>query len=180
MQSLYATVGLLYNTQGRTDLQFRWMMFASVWYVLSFALGLRWGIMGVATCYAIVWFLLMVPSFLIPFRLVELSGWTFMRTLWPTIWISLVMTASCGAWRYFLYRTGVHNPFVELLTTVTLGVVVYVGIIFWTKPLVLAELATVLEGTSYSAARWLGRRLPRPALPPNVAAELDPLISREP
>ena len=103
-QSVYATVGLLYNTQGRTDLQFRWMMFASVLYVLSFAVGLHWGIMGVATCYAIVWFLLMVPSFLIPFRLVELSGWTFLRTLWPTVWISLAMTACCSIWRYALYR----------------------------------------------------------------------------
>ena len=178
-QSIYANVSLLYNTQGRTDLQFRWMMFASVFYVLSFAVGLHWGIMGVATCYAVVWFLLMVPSFLIPFRLVELSGWTFLRTLWPTVWISLVMTACCGAWRYLLYRVGIVNPFVELFSTVLLGIAVYVGLVLWRKPVVLAELATVLEGTSYRAAQWLGRRLPHPAAPPNAAAELDPLISPE-
>ena len=178
-QSIYATVGLLYNTQGRTDLQFRWMMFASVFYVLSFAVGLHWGIMGVATCYAIVWFLLMVPSFLIPFRLVELSGWTFLRTLWPTVWISLAMTACCGIWRYALYSMGIVNPFVELFSTVLLGIAVYVGLVLWRKPLVLAELATVLQGTSYRAAQWLGHRLPRPAASLNAASELDPLISPE-
>jgi len=179
MQSIYATVGVLYNTQGRTDLQFRWMLFASVWYVMSFAVGLRWGIMGVAACYAIVWVLLMVPSFVIPFRLVELSGWTFLRALWPTIWMSLVMTACCGGWRFLLYRFGVANPFVDLFSTVLFGVAVYVGLVLWRKPLVLGELASVLEGTSYGAVRSLGRRLPRPAVTPVLIAEIDSLTSAE-
>jgi O-antigen/teichoic acid export membrane protein len=178
-QSIYATVGLIYNTQGRTDIQFRWMMFASVFYVLSFAVGLRWGIMGVASCYAVVWTVLMVPSFLIPFRLIELSGWTFLRTLWPTLWISLVMTACCGAWRYALYLMVITNPFVELGSTVLLGVGVYVGLVLWRKPMVLGELASVLEGTSYGFAQRLGRRLPRPAQATKAAAQLDPLISSE-
>jgi PST family polysaccharide transporter len=168
MQSIYSTAGVLYNTQGRTDLQFRWMMFASVWYVLSFILGLRWGIMGVAACYAVVWTLLMVPGILIPFRLVELSGWKFLRTLWPTVWIGLVMTAICGAWRYLLYRLGATNPYFDLLSTVSVGVAVYVGLILRRRPRVLAELKTVLQGTSYRAAQWLGRRLPGPV------TELDP------
>jgi PST family polysaccharide transporter len=177
MQSIYATVGLLYNTQGRTDVQFRWMMFASVFYVLSFIIGLRWGIMGVAVCYAIVWTLLMVPSFLIPFHLVELSGWTFLRTLWPTIWSSLVMTAACGAWRYFLFRVGATNAFFEFISTVLLGVAVYVGLVLWRRPRVLAELKTVLLGTSYRAAQWVGHWIPAPAPELDPSRELDPLIT---
>jgi len=179
MQSLYATVGVIYSTRGRTDIQFRWMMFASVWYVLSFAFGLHWGIMGVATCYAIVWTALMVPSFLIPFRLIELSGWTFLRTLWPTVWMALAMTAACGAWRFGLYRAGLRNAFVEFVTTVVLGIVVYACLVLWNKPPVLGELASVLEGTSYGAARWLGRRLPRPARDPNGVKPLDPATSTQ-
>ena len=97
-QSIYTTVGLIYYTQGRPDLQFRWQMFAGVMYVGSFAAGLRWGIQGVATCYALVWLLLMVPSFMIPFRVVDLSGKQFLRTLWPTIWMSLAMAAVTEAW----------------------------------------------------------------------------------
>jgi PST family polysaccharide transporter len=179
MQSIYATVGVLYNTQGRTDLQFRWMIFASVWYVLSFVIGLKWGIMGVATCYAIVWTLLMVPSFLIPFRLVELSGWTFLKALWPTMWMSVVMTACCAAWRFLLYRLAVQNAFVELVSTVLVGVAVYVGLVLWRKPQVLGEVASVLQGTSYGAAQWIGRRLPRPSSSLPVATGLDSLTSVE-
>ena len=37
----------------------------------------------------------------------------------------------------------------------------YVGLVLLCKPPVLNELATILEGTSYGAARWLGRHLPR-------------------
>ena len=180
MQSIYATVGVIYTTQARTDLQFRWMMFASVFYMMSFAIGLHWGIMGVASCYAIVWTLLMVPSFLIPFRLVGLSGWLYLRTLWPTIWISLAMTAVCGAWRYLLYRTSITNPFVEIASTVLLGIVVYVGLVLWRMPPVLGELAHVLEDTSYSAARWLGRHLPHPVESKAPVAELDPLTPAQP
>jgi PST family polysaccharide transporter len=162
MQSIYATVGVLYNTQGRTDLQFRWIAFASVFYILSFAVGLHWGTMGVASSYAIVWTLLMVPSFLIPFRLVELSGWLFLRTLWPTVWMGLAMTAACGAWRYLLYRLSLTNPFVEFASTAAIGIAVYVGLVLWRRPRVLGELKQVLEGTSYGLARRLGQRLPNP------------------
>ena len=177
LQSIYATVGLIFTTQGRTDLQFRWMMFASVLYVLSFIVGLRWGIMGVAGCYAIVWTLLMVPSFMIPFRLVKLSGRTFLRVLWPSIWMSVVMSACAGAWRLGLHRLGIFNPFVDLLSTVFVGVVVYVALVLWQKPPVLSELAMVLEGTSFRAAQWIGRRLPRSAGGYNQIDELNPLVS---
>ena len=180
MQSIYATVGVIYTTQARTDLQFRWMMFASVWYVLSFIVGLHWGIMGVATCYALVWTALMIPSFLIPFNLVKLSGMTFLRTLWPTIWMGLVMAACAGAWRYGLHRLGFANPFVDLLSTVLVGGIIYVALVLWRKPPVLSELATVLEGTSHRWARWVGRRLPRSNDTYLQASVFQPLDSSRP
>lgn len=158
-QSIYTTVGLIYNTQGRPGLQFRWAMFASPMYVLSFVVGLRWGIVGVAFCYACVWTLLMVPSFLIPFRLVQLSGMTFLRTLWPTAWMSLVMTLVTGAWMHGIRSLGVVNVVVELVTTVVLGVVVYLALLLWCKPPVLSELGTVLAGSSNPLAQSLARRL---------------------
>ena len=152
-QSIYTTVGLIYNTQGRPDLQFRWAMFASVMYVGSFAVGLRWGILGVAGCYAFVWLLLMVPSFMIPFRLVELSGKQFLRTLWPTIWMSFVMAAITEAWLQGLRRLGIQNAPVELISTVILGIVVYLTLVLSYKPPVLSELAVTLKGSSRPALR---------------------------
>jgi O-antigen/teichoic acid export membrane protein len=159
-QSIYTTVGLIYNAQGRPELQFRWAMFASVMYVSSFAVGLRWGIQGVASCYALVWFLLMVPSFMIPFRLVGLSIKQFFRTLWPTLWMSLAMAAVTEAWLQGLRWTGIQNALVQLVSTVVLGIAVYVTLVLTCKPPVLSELAVILNGTSRPALQRIARYLP--------------------
>jgi len=158
-QSIYTTVGLIYNAQGRPELQFRWAMLASVMYVSSFAVGLRWGIQGVATCYAVVWVLLMVPSFMIPFRLVGLSGKQFLRTLWPTIWMSLAMAAVTEAWLQALRRVGTQNAAVQLISTAALGIAVYVTLVLAYKPPVLSELAVILKGTSRPALQKIARYL---------------------
>ena len=106
LQTLYAPIYLIFSTQGRTDLLFRWQIFASISYVLSFIVGLRWGIMGVATSYAIVWTALMYPSFAIPLRLINQSPKKFFAALWPTTWHGLAMVAVAGGWLYGLRRLG--------------------------------------------------------------------------
>jgi PST family polysaccharide transporter len=148
-------------------------MFASVMYVGSFALGLRWGIQGVASCYAMVWFLLMVPSFMIPFRLVGLSGKHFLRTLWPTIWMSLVMAAATEAWLQGLRRIGIQNTPVQLLSTVALGIAVYVTLALTYKPPVLWELAVILKGSSRPVLQKIAHYLSGAAKAPLEAKEAD-------
>ena len=157
VQSVFTTTGLIYNTTGRTDLQFRWTILTSVIYVLSFVLGLRWGILGVASCYAIAWTLLMVPSFAIPFRLVHLAGGEFVRTLWPTVAYSLTMTLIAGGWRIALWHIGVRNPIFELASTVAVGGATYLGLLYWRRPPVLGEFFTVLGGVNYPLVRLFAR-----------------------
>jgi PST family polysaccharide transporter len=145
-QALYGTVGLIYNTQGRPDIQLRWTAFSSVMYVLSFVAGLRWGIVGVAVSYALMWTVLMVPSFVIPFRLIKLTGRKFVQTLWPTIWSSLAMAGVSWAWLRTLHQLGIHNSLAELLSATIVGGSVYVGLTLWRKPLVLFDLGNTLVG----------------------------------
>ena len=148
LQTLYAPISLIYSTQGRTDIQFHWQIFASISYVLSFIAGLRWGIMGVATSYAIVWTVLMLPSFLIPFRLIGLSLNTFFFALWPMACYGLVMVTVAGSWLYSLRLLGLQNPALQLVSTAVIGAVVYIGLVLWRKPPVLYELSAVLQGSS--------------------------------
>ena len=157
VQSVFTTTGLIYNTTGRTDIQFRWTMLTSVVYVLSFVLGLRWGILGVASCYAVAWTLLMVPSFMIPFRLVKLSGTEFFRTLWPTTAYSLVMALVAGGWRVALWRAGMHNAMFEFASTVALGGATYFALLYWRKPPVLGEFSVVLGGSDHPLIRLVVR-----------------------
>jgi len=158
-QALYGTVGLIYNTQGRPDIQLRWTAFASVMYVLSFVTGLRWGIVGVASAYAVMWTALMVPSFVIPFRLIHLSGKQFMQTLWPIIWSSLAMAVVSWTWLQALRRTGIHSAPLELVSTSMVGASAYIALLLWRKPIVLSDLANTLQGLPHPLAKRCADRL---------------------
>ena len=160
LQSVTVVV-LIFNTQGRPDINFRWTIFASSMYVLSFIVGLHWGILGVAAAYSIVWTFLMIPSLMIPFRLVSLSLKSYFRALWPTTWMSVTMALVCEVWLLGLRRLGVQNLALQLLTTAVLGGAVYLGLILWRKPPVLAEVFTVVAGSSHPLARLLVRVLSR-------------------
>jgi O-antigen/teichoic acid export membrane protein len=165
LQSIYNTVSVIYIAYARTDLQFRWAVFASAMYVLSFAVGLRWGILGVASSYALVWTLLMVPAFAIPFRIINLPGSLFIRTLWPTANLGVVMAAVAWSWRYGLNRVGVKNSVVELTSTVAIGIATYVGLVWWRKPPALSDLALILEGSSNPMLRGIAAYLHGPVHP---------------
>jgi O-antigen/teichoic acid export membrane protein len=163
LQTLYDPTLLIYNTQGKTDLLFRWQIFASISYVLSFIIGLHWGIMGIATSYAIVWTILMFPGLAIPFRLVGLPLKTFFRSLWPIMWHGLVMAAAASAWLYGLRRLGIQNAAIQLFSTAILGGAVYTGLLLWRKPPVLLELLATLGGSGRPAVRAIGQYLSRAA-----------------
>ena len=73
VQSLGTTVGLIYQSKGRTDWMFRWGIVSGTMVTVSFIIGLRWGVTGVATAYLITALLLMYPNFSVPFRLIHLN-----------------------------------------------------------------------------------------------------------
>ena len=160
LQSVTLTV-LIFNTKGRPDVNLRWTIFTSSMYVLSFIVGLHWGILGVATAYSIVWTVLMIPSLIIPFRLVKLSLKSYFRAIWPTLWMSLAMAAVCEVWLLALQRMGGRNAEVQLISTVLIGMAVYVGLLLWEKPLVLSDVTAIVSASSHPLAPMLARILAR-------------------
>ena len=161
LQSVAGTLNLVYNTQGRTDLLFRWQIFASICYVASFIFGLRWGIMGVAVCYAVAWVVLMVPMYLIPFRLVGITLSDFFRALWPSMWSTIVMAVVALSSLQVLQRLGVTNPALQLVSAATIGAAVYVSLILWQEAPVVSEVLIAIQGSSNPVARGIARTLSR-------------------
>jgi PST family polysaccharide transporter len=70
LQAISTTVGNIYQATGRTDLLVRFAAVAGVLSVASFAVGLRWGVVGVAACYAVVSYALAYHLFKIPLSLI--------------------------------------------------------------------------------------------------------------
>jgi PST family polysaccharide transporter len=60
LQPVYSTIGWIFVSKGRTDRFLRWALIASPLFVLSFVVGLPWGVVGVALSYAAT-FVLMLP-----------------------------------------------------------------------------------------------------------------------
>ncbi len=72
-QSIITTVGMIYQSKGRTDWMFRWGIFSGTVVTIGFVIGLKWGILGVAVSYLIASTLLIYPNLVIPFGLIDLK-----------------------------------------------------------------------------------------------------------
>jgi O-antigen/teichoic acid export membrane protein len=72
-QSIVTTVGMIYQSKGRTDWMFRWGIFSGAIVTIGFVIGLQWGVIGVAASYLVTSFLLTYPNFVVPFRLIDLN-----------------------------------------------------------------------------------------------------------
>jgi O-antigen/teichoic acid export membrane protein len=143
-QSVFTLVGIIYNVKGRTDWLFRWGCFLGTLSVLSFFAGLRWGILGVATAYALTWTLLAPLGLAIPLRLIQLPLRSYLTHLWTVMKPSLVMAAVAAAWLAGIDAMGVSNAPLRLLTTATVGAVCYWTLIRrWRTPALLDLLDTL-------------------------------------
>jgi PST family polysaccharide transporter len=96
-QSVSTTVGWIYNSLGRTDIQFRWGLFAGAVRATAVIIGLRWGVLGVAVSYAvsgsvILWY----PGWAIPGKLVGLRFREMVVNLRPIFACALSM--GLGVW----------------------------------------------------------------------------------
>jgi O-antigen/teichoic acid export membrane protein len=92
IQSIATTLGCIYNVKGRTDWLFIWGLVTGFLAIIAFVIGLHWGIIGVASAYAIYYiFLVTYPCFAIPFRLIELPMSEFGLVIWRPLLASVLM-----------------------------------------------------------------------------------------
>ena len=91
LRSVLTTTGSIYIATGRTDLQLRWGIASNAVMFAGLALGLQWGIVGVAAGYTITTLLLLYPTFEIPFRLIGLRQMELARSLLPAVTCTALM-----------------------------------------------------------------------------------------
>jgi len=93
MQSIGTMNGSIYAAKGRTDLQLRVGAVFTVITTLSFVIGIRWEITGVAAAYALACAAITYPSFAIPLGLIGLRVRDLWRPLSRPLGAGLLMTA---------------------------------------------------------------------------------------
>jgi len=130
IQSISHTVGWIYHSQGRTDIQLRWGLFFTIIIVLSFIIGLRWDVEGVTIAYAIATLLLTYPALAIPFRLIKLRVGHFFKQLILTLLAALGMAGTIFGLSLFLGNTLMASDLTTLVTGMTVGVLSYAGLLW--------------------------------------------------
>lgn len=161
-QSIQTITGIIFQAKGRTDWMFRWSLVVLASTVAAFLIGVHFGIVGVATAYAVVYLgFLLIPGFAIAFRLIGLRLREFGSALLPQLLITAVMAVTCLGCEAILSKVGQHNPWVILFFTVALGAGVYIAQLVIFRPLVLVYVNDVLISSNrpiaHRAAGWLHR-----------------------
>ena len=131
LQSIGTLNGNLYLSQGRADLQFRVSLFLKANVIFAIVIGLRWGIIGVATCYAMASVINSYPAFYFAGRLVNITYFERWKHLFSALSCSAAMAVivwTVGTllptyWPHWLYLT-VQVPF---------GIIIYFCLIHFFK-----------------------------------------------
>jgi PST family polysaccharide transporter len=124
LQSIGTTSGWLYQSQGRTDIMFRWGLVCGSIYIVSFIVGLRWGAFGVAAAYTVANFVLWYPNWSIPARIIDLSFTTMLRSLAPQFYGAATM--ALAVWAFGLLLPNSWSYAAHLALQVSFGAAVYV------------------------------------------------------
>lgn len=131
-QSIGTTVGWIYTSQGRTDLMFRWGIFAGLVYAVAIVIGLRWGVIGVAWAYALSGYLIVwYPSWAIPGRLINLSFMEMMKNLASPFYCALAMGITVRTLGFLLPTN--WPQWTYLVVQVPFGIIVYISLIHFFK-----------------------------------------------
>jgi O-antigen/teichoic acid export membrane protein len=136
---------------GRANWLFRFTILWFVGTVAAFAVGLQWGIVGVAACLAAVTVVVEPLRTYLASRALGISPWRFVRALAGVAQAAALMGVALLGARTMLLEAGVP-PLARLLLLVGLGVCVYVVGCLWRAPEVTSELRAAA-----------GRKAPAPA-----------------
>jgi O-antigen/teichoic acid export membrane protein len=129
-QSIGTNLGWIYLSQGRTDIMLKWGILSTIVVVISFFVGLRWGVVGVAAAYTIATYSLAYPGFAIPFRLIQLKVSDFFVQLRTITLASLILCAIMLSVRVYLEKLGGMPQVVILFIVTALGLLSYLGLMY--------------------------------------------------
>lgn len=154
--SCQALVGHILLWTGRFRANMWCSVLAGLFMPIGFYLGTRWGLPGVAWAWVIGFPLLNVPAFVIAFRAISISGWSWLKAVGPASIGCVVMLAAVLAVRRVLPQS-LALP-VYTVVCVGVGAVAYVCtvlLLFRRRLAVLWDLLKIIrtkDGASDAAA----------------------------
>ena len=146
MQSIGTTVGIIFNSQGRSDLQLKWGVFASIVYVIAFLIGVNFGLVPLILLYMGACSVLWPLSHYFANRLIGLEMTAFFKTMIPATAASILMVLSVVLLKSLYFQTMRIPLFWNMSLLVLIGMISYAGFIQLFKVPEVEELKRFLNG----------------------------------
>lgn len=143
IQSVLSAVTTLYSAKGRADWLMRWGVGSGLASLGAYALGLQWGLTGLAVAYLTINVILLPIGLAIPLRLIDMRLRTILRGLLPYAAMTAVMAIAVFAALSAGGEQG-WGPLARLLAAVATGLVVYGGLALVVRPPAMNDVLTVL------------------------------------
>lgn len=156
--SLSALNWSILQASGEAGFLLRLMLLTSVVTWSAFAIGLSWGIVGVAASYAAARWLLVIPATWLTTRGVKFDFWATLRAGAVILPLAFVAGATAYGFRELLLETEVP-PLLRVGLVVGLTGAAYVGLLLLIVPSLLREIREVVS------------KRPRRGAPDTVSAE---------
>jgi O-antigen/teichoic acid export membrane protein len=153
IQSLQTLNGEVLLALGRAN----WLLrFTALWFagsIVAFAVGVQWGVLGVASCYLAATLAIEPVRTYITARALGMSPWPLVRALSGVAQATALMGIAVFGARAALVAAGTPAA-ARLVLLVALGVVVYGAACLWRAPEVRSEIANAVRRRgSRTAAR---------------------------
>ncbi|MEJ2187578.1 MAG: MOP flippase family protein [Gemmatimonadota bacterium] len=144
IQSVATNTGWIFLSQGRADTRLRLQAFMTPLLILSFVVGLHWGIVGVAASYAVMSALLIPLQVRVAGRLIGMGVLDVARAVAGSLACALAMGVAVALAGWAL--RGVLGPWPGLAIRIAVGVVVYAVLVHTTRLPAYRELRAILAG----------------------------------
>ena len=127
-QSIASTTGWIYNSQGKTNLHFKWGIVGGTLSIIAFIIGINWGVMGVATAYLIRVYGTSYFHLSIPARLINLTLREIIKKL-SGIFISALLMA-VSVWGIGMILPPHWSIWSQLILKACWGAIIYITLLF--------------------------------------------------
>lgn len=128
MQSIVTTVGSIYMGKGNTGLMFKIGALNAVVTVISFVIGIPYGVEGVAISYAIANLIMLYPNLKISWDLIDLEVFEGLGKLMPYLLVSIFMGVLVYLIGLYLEQQIIAKILI-LIIQIMLGGLIYIGVL---------------------------------------------------
>lgn len=101
LQSFVRLSGSIMAAKGKANLLLYINLLSSLFIIPAFIIGLKWGLVGIATSYLIANVIVFYPSLYIPYKLIELKFYEIIKEIYIVLFPSILMVISIFIMKIF-------------------------------------------------------------------------------